>query len=50
MPFVETCRMEERVSMLAEYDTRDIRRVGAVPPLWGEPGYVLRLAGSAGGR
>jgi hypothetical protein len=21
MPFVETCRMEERVSMLAEYDT-----------------------------
>src|SRR5439155_21022259 len=43
MPFLETCRMEERVGLRHG----ELERLGAVPAPWGLPGHVLRLARAA---
>ena len=40
MPFKETCRMEERIRMLSEYDTGNWY-FGSVPSLRHMPGHVL---------
>ena len=41
MPFLETCRMEERVGMLLEYASGNWSVTELVPPLRCQPRHVL---------